>query len=197
MRTVIIAFYLSIFLTRSGVAQAVDEGNHRNFPLIVSIEFHSLSLPFKNKKPLFKNVGIGLGTEVSHNGNRNWVQQFKMTWYGNKTVGGGLLFHTQAVWRPDIVSDAFSEIKLGVGYLYAKRPKDGFIPSENGWKNVGSKGKGMFVLPMGIGLGYDTYDKGTYVSPYANYQFLLATKYNQSIPVVPFTLIELGSRVHF
>ena len=178
-------------------AQGSADGNHRNFPLIISIEFHSLSLPFKNKKPLFSNVGVGLGTEVSHNGDRNWVQQFKMTWYGNKTVGSGIIFHTQAVWRPDIVSDAFSEVKLGVGFLYAKRPKDAFQPTAEGWKNVGKKGKGMFILPVGIGLGYDNYDESTYMSPFANYQFLLATKYNNSVPVVPFTLLEFGSRVHF
>ena len=138
-----------------------------------------------------------MGTEVSYNGNRNWVQQFKMIWYGNKTVGGGLLFQTQALWRPNMVDDAFSEIKLGVGYLYAKRPKDGYIPTKNGWKNIGKKGKGMLVVPIGIGLGYDSYSEGTYVSPFANYQFLLATNYNESMPLVPFTLMELGSRVHF
>ncbi|MFC4220355.1 hypothetical protein [Flagellimonas marina] len=196
MRTTIIALFLCAIVIQSSWSQAND-GNHRNFPLIISIEFHSLSLPFKNKKNLFKNIGIGLGTEVSHNGNRNWVQQFKMTWYGNKSVGGGLLLHTQAVWRPDVVNDAFSEIKLGVGYLYAKRPKEGYRPTKSGWKSAGKKGKGMLVIPVGIGLGYDTYDAGTYVSPFANYQFLLATNYNESMPVVPFTLLEFGSRIHF
>jgi len=196
MRTTVSALFLCATLIQSAWSQGND-GNHRNFPLIISIEFHSLSLPFKNKKPLFKNIGLGLGTEVSYNGNRNWVQQFKMTWYGNKTVGGGLLFHTQAVWRPDLVNDAYSEIKLGVGYLYAMRPKEGYRPTKNGWENVGKKGKGMFVVPVGIGLGYDTYSEDTYISPFANYQFILATKYNESMPLVPFTLMELGGRVHF
>ncbi|MFD2098704.1 hypothetical protein [Flagellimonas iocasae] len=196
MRTAIITIFLYAAVMQPTWSQGGD-GNHRNFPLIISIEFHSLSLPFKNKRPLFKNVGIGLGTEVSHNGNRNWVQQFKMTWYGNKTAGGGILFHTQTVWRPTMVNDAYSEVKLGVGYLYAKRPKEGYRPIQNGWENVGKKGKGMLVVPIGIGLGYDTYDEGTYVSPFANYQFLLATNYNESMPLVPFTLMEFGSRVHF
>ncbi len=197
MRTVIITITLFL-LSISGIgAQGLDQGNHRNFPLIISIEFHSLSLPFKNKKPLFANVGIGIGTEVSHNGNRNWVQQFKMTWYGNKNVGGGILFHTQAVWRPTLVSGAFSEVKLGAGYLYAKRPKIAHRPTQKGWEQHGKKGKGMFVLPIGIGAGYDTFDTDTYLSPFLGYQFLLATKYNQDIPIVPFTLIEAGSRIHF
>ncbi len=178
-------------------AQDSNQGNHRNFPLIISIEFHSLSLPFKNKRPLFANVGIGLGTEVSHNGNRNWVQQFKVTWYGNKTVGGGILLHTQAVWRPTLVSDTFSEVKLGAGYLYAKRPKVAYKPTEKGWEANGKKGKDVFVLPIGIGVGYDTFNTDTYISPFVGYQFLLATKYNQDIPVVPFTLMEAGSRIHF
>ena len=197
MRTVIITMLLCLYPVFGMQAQDSNQGNHRNFPLIISIEFHSLSLPFKNKRPLFANVGIGLGTEVSHNGNRNWVQQFKLTWYGNKTVGGGILLHTQAVWRPTLVSDTFSEVKLGVGYLHAKRPKVAYKPTEKGWEVNGKKGKGMFVLPIGIGAGYDTFDTDTYISPFVGYQFLLATKYNQDIPVVPFTLMEAGSRIHF
>lgn len=196
MKTRIVWMLASIMLWHCGNAQSSVD-NHRNFPLIVSIEFHSLSLPFKNKKPLFSNIGIGLGTEVSHSGKRNWVQEFKMVWYGNKMVGGGLLFQTQAVWRPTLFNDTYSEIKLGVGYLYAKRPKDAYELTDSGWKNVGKKGKGILVIPATIGLGYDTYDQGTYFSPFANYQFLLATNYNDSMPVVPFTLIGLGSRIHF
>ncbi|MEC7264286.1 MAG: hypothetical protein VXW38_11140 [Bacteroidota bacterium] len=196
MKTRIVWMLVSIMLWQYGNAQSSVD-NHRNFPLIVSIEFHSLSLPFKNKKPLFNNIGIGLGTEVSYNGKRNWVQEFKMVWYGNKRVGGGLLFQTQAVWRPELFNDTYSEIKLGAGYLYAKRPKDAYQLTDSGWKNVGKKGKGMLVIPATIGLGYDTYDQGTYVSPFANYQFLLATNYNDSMPVVPFTLMGIGSRIHF
>ena len=197
MRTVIITIFLCFLVILGLRAQGSDQGNHRNFPLIISIEFHSLSLPFKNKKPLFANMGIGLGTEVSHNGNRNWVQQFKVTWYGNKTVGGGILFHTQAVWRPTLFSSAFSEIKLGAGYLYAKRPSTAYKPAENGWEKRGKKGKGMFILPIGIGAGYDNFDTDTYISPFIGYQFLLATKYNQDVPLVPFTLMEAGARIHF
>ncbi|TAI48697.1 hypothetical protein [Flagellimonas allohymeniacidonis] len=195
MKSVFILVLCVLFALTSR-SQSPGNDNHRNFPLIISIEFHSLSMPFKNKK-LFSNIGIGIGTEVSHNGNRNWVQQFKVSWYGNRNVGGGLLVHSQAVWRPDIVSDAFGELKLGAGYLFAKRPKDSYKPTDKGWKNVGKKGKGMFVLPAGIGFGYDNFDQKTYISPYANYQFIIATKYNKSIPIVPFTLLEVGTRIHF
>nr|WP_299342367.1 hypothetical protein [Allomuricauda sp.] len=195
MKTVILSL-TSFFLVLSTKAQSVSTDNHRNFPLIVSIEFNSLSLPFKNKK-LFSNIGIGIGTEVSHSGKRDWVQQFKISWYGNKNVGGGILIHSQAVWRPDLFSDTFGEVKLGVGYLFAKRPIDSYEPTPNGWENVGKKGKGMFVVPAGIGLGYDTFGENPYVSPFANYQFILATSYNKSVPVVPFTIMEIGSRIHF
>ncbi|UII75965.1 hypothetical protein LV716_17125 [Flagellimonas sp. HMM57] len=195
MKAIILSL-TSFFLVIGTKAQSVSTDNHRNFPLMISIEFHSLSLPFKNKK-LFSNIGIGIGTEVSHSGNRDWVQQFKISWYGNKRVGGGLLVHSQAVWRPDLFSDAFGEVKLGVGYLFVKRPVDSFKPTSDGWTNVGKKGKGMFVIPTGIGFGYDTFDESIYVSPYTNYQFILAMNYNTSVPVVPFTLLELGSRIHF
>lgn len=169
---------------------------YRNYPIVITIQFHSLALPFRDLKTNFSNIGFGLGTEVSHNGRHNWAQQFSLVWYRNKAVGNGLLLYTQAAWRPTIVSDIYSEVKAGIGYLVSFRPVESFKMVDKRWVSVGRKGKGMLVLPVGVSLGHNDFSSETYLSPFVSYQFLLLKDYNKSIPIVPETLIQVGSRIH-
>lgn len=180
----------------SATAQTESAKTYSNFPLIVTVQFHALSLPFKNLKSNFRNVGIGLGTEVSHNGKQNWVTQFGVLWYHNKAVGNGWLLHTQTGWRPTLAGDVYTELKAGVGYLISSRPVQSWKPVEGRWENAGRKGKGMFTIPVGISAGVNTWSGNTLVSPFVSYQFLVVTGYNTSVPIVPQTLIQTGARLH-
>jgi hypothetical protein len=180
----------------SASAQTENAKMYSNFPVIVTVQFHALSLPFKNLKSNFRNVGIGLGTEVSHNGKQNWVTQLGVLWYHNKAVGNGWLLHTQTAWRPTIAGDAWTELKAGVGYLISSRPVPSWKPVDGRWENVGRKGKGMFTIPVGVSAGVNTWSGNTLVAPFVTYQFLLVTGYSASIPIVPQTLIQTGARVH-
>ena len=183
-------------LTTVVSAQSDTSKNYRNFPIVLSIQFHNLTLPFKDLKSNFSNIGIGLGTEVSLNGRHNWAQQFSIVWYRNRSIGNGLLLYSQFTWRPTLSGDVFSEIKAGGGYLYAFRPTESYRQVNGDWISVGHKGKGMFVLPVGVSLGYDDYSTGSYSSPFASYQVLFVKNYNQSIPVISMTLLQVGNRIH-
>lgn len=178
-------------------AQTKTDKEHRNFPLILTVQFNSLALPFKDLKTNFSNVGIGVGTEVSFNGYQNWVQQFNIGWIGNKTTGNGWLLSTQTVWRPTIVDKFFGELKFGVGYKYNSRPVESYKQEDGRWISVRNKGKGMFTIPVGISAGYNGYSSGTYFSPFVSYQFLVLKGYNKSIPIAPETLLQAGTRIHF
>ncbi len=145
----------------------------------------------------FSNVGIGIGTEVSYNGKPTGVQQLTAVWYHNKRMGNGLLFYTQAVWRPSFGSSGFGELKTGVGYYYSFRPVASYKQLNGKWVSVGHKGKGMLTIPTGISLGSSSYSTDTYQAPFVSYQFLLVKDYNKDIPLVPETLIQVGSRIHF
>jgi hypothetical protein len=197
MNRITLLLLLSLSTTTTLYAQTEPAENYRNFPLVVSIQFHALSLPFKDLKTNFKNVGLGLGTEFSLNGQHNWVQQVQAVWYRNKAVGDGLLFYTQNAWRPTVAGGFFAEVKAGAGYLYAFRPVASFRPENNRWTPVGRKGKGLFAVPVGISLGYHRYEAQTYLSPFVSYQFLLVSGYNPSVPLVPETLIQAGTSLHF
>jgi hypothetical protein len=187
---------IALCLAGSLLGQTDTQKDYRNFPIIVMIQFHNLSMPFKDMKSNFSNIGFGLGTELSYNGKSNWVQQFSATWHHNKTVGNGVLLYSQAAWRPNIASGMYTELKAGAGYMYAFRPVESYKQNNGVWEATGNKGKGMFTLPLGISVGYQSYSNKTYVSPFISYQFLLISGYNQSIPLVPETLIQVGSRIH-
>ena len=192
----ITTFLIAFFMLASGVkAQNTQEERYRNFPIIVTLQFHALTLPFHDFKTNFSNVGIGIGTEVSLNGKDNWAQQFSLIWIRNKQVGNGILLYTQSLWRPVLSSNTFTELKLGAGYLFAKRPVDSYKQIDGEWISAGKKGKGMFTIPAGISFGYSDNSANTYLSPFASYQVLLLKGYNQSIPIVPETLIQTGLRI--
>ena len=192
-------FLVAICLAAFVSVKAQDKVNksYRNFPVIITIQFHSLALPFKDLKSNFSNVGIGLGTEVSFNGKQNWVQQFSIALNRNQNIGNGLLFSTQTVWRPTIADHFYTEIKAGVGYSYCYRPVESYRPENGNWVSVGNKGKGMFTIIGGISAGYNNYSSATYMSPFVSYQLMVLKGYNKSIPIVPETLVQVGSRVHF
>lgn len=173
-----------------------DTNGYRNFPIVVSLQFHSFSLPFHNLKSNFKNIGIGLGTEVSLNGKQNWAQQINMVWFHNKEIGNGLFFYTQSAWRPTVVSETYTELKIGAGYLFSFRPTESYKQENGEWKSVGHRGKPMFTIPVGVSVSYTNYSTGTYLSPFVTYQFLVVNGYNQSVPIVPETLIQVGTRIH-
>jgi hypothetical protein len=196
MKFKILTTFVAICLAGSSLAQTENQNGYRNFPIIVMVQFHNLSMPFKDMKSNFANVGFGLGTELSYNGKSNWVQQFNATWHHNKTVGNGILLYSQAAWRPNITSGMYTELKAGAGYMYAFRPVESYKQVNGVWESVGHKGKGMLTIPLGISLGYQSYSSKTYISPFISYQFMLISGYNQSIPLVPETLIQVGSRIH-
>jgi hypothetical protein len=178
-------------------AQEMGSHSYRNFPLIISIQFHALSLPLKDLKANFSNPGIGVGTEFSYSGNQNWVQQVNVIWYRNRYAGSGILLITQAVWRPSLGGNSFAEVKAGIGYSYSFRPVESYYQENEVWKKARHKGKSMFVIPVGLSAGFDHYSGGNLVSPFVSYQFLLLSGYNKSIPLVPETLLQAGTSVHF
>ena len=175
--------------------QAQMDNSYKDFPIVVTVQFQSLSVTFRNFKSNFSNIGFGLGTEVSLNGDHNAIQQITALWYHNKTVGNGLMVYTQTAWRLTIASNAYSELKAGAGYQYSFRPVESFRQKNGNWVNVGHKGKGMLMLPVGISLGYNQQTNGM-LSPFITYQFLIASGYNKSVPLIPETLIQVGSRIH-
>jgi hypothetical protein len=186
-----------LFLDFQATAQTETHKNYSNFPLVLTLQFHSLAMPFTNLRANFSNLGIGVGTEVSYNGRQSFTQQVQAVWYRNRTVGNGLLLFTQPSWRPAVYKNVFAELKGGIGYLYSFRPVKSFKQVNGDWVSTGHKGKGMLTIPVGVSLGYNSVRENRSIAPFVSYQFMLMSGYNKSIPIVPQTFVQVGSRIHF
>jgi len=170
--------------------------NYDNYPIVISLQFHSFSMPFQKISHHFRNVGIGIGTEVGFKENdQKWAQSVKLVWYRNKTMGNGVQLYTQSVYRPDFSSNVFGEVKLGIGYQYMYRPVESFKYEAGGWKSAGKKGKHMMMLPFNVGFGFVA-DSNNEVLQSINYQWMILKGYNESIPIVPNATIILDTRIH-
>ena len=187
-----------VILLNCAVLQAQHEPvkTYRNFPIILTLQFHSLSLPFKNFGSNFSNVGFGAGTEFSYSGKQDWVQQFHLGWIHNKNVGNRLLMYTQTTWRPTLGGNVYGEIKAGVGYAVAYRPVESFRQENDKWVSVAHSGKGMLMIPVAASIGYNNYKEDLYASPFISYQLFALKGYSKSIPLVPEQMFQIGSRVH-
>jgi hypothetical protein len=184
-------------LGNAGFSQQKTGKDFRNFPLILTLQFHSLSMPFKDLGSHFKNIGFGIGTEVSHNGNHDWVQQFGIIRYRNKAVGNGWLFSTTTAWRPYIGKPVYGEVRLGIGYQLASKPSHNWVQKDGKWISAGKKGKGMLAIPAGIAVGYHDYkDNKTYAAPFVGYQVNFLKGYSKDLPIVPQTLLQAGTGIH-
>lgn len=190
---IVLTFFVVAAATK---AQDSQENGYRNFPILITVQFHALTLPFHDLKTNFSNIGIGIGTEVSLNGADNWAQQFSIGWVRNRQVGNRVMFYTQPLWRPTLASNMYTEIKLGIGYTIAKRPAESYKLVDGDWISVGRKGKSLLTIPAGISIGYRDFSSNTYLSPFTTYQFFILKGYNRTIPLMPETLIQTGIRIH-
>ena len=187
-------YYVLIFIASIGAFNALGQERQQryDFPITVTLYFPALAMPFRNLDLNFRNIGAGLGTEVTLNHDGTWVQQLHLAWLRNRNAGNALLVYSQTAWRPDIGSNGFGEIKAGVAYVYATTASSSFQSSKGDWHSTGHKGKGMFGLPVGMALGYHGYQANTRYSPFLGYQFMILTKYNKTVPIMPITLIQTG-----
>ena len=172
--------------------KAQEHQKRYDFPLTITLNFPALAMPFRNLDLNFRNIGIGLGTEVTLNHEGTWVQQFHIAWLRNRQAGNGLLAYTQLAWRPGIGNNGFAEVKAGAGYLYGYTASTAMKPSGGGWTSIGHKGKGMLTIPIGVAFGYHAYDADTRYTPFLGYQFMLVTHYNKTVPLVPQTIVQTG-----
>lgn len=179
------------------VAQPIPSAERakRDWPLIVSLQFHSLSMPFKNLKSTFENVGISLGTEVSYNRRSNLLQQVQVGFYRNKNAGNGLSITTQTAYRPHF-GPIYAEVKAGLGYNFAFHPNTTLIFTNGEWKSAGQSGKGLLMVPVGVSIGYQGTKTKPVFDPFVSYQFFVLQGYNPEVPILPNQLIQVGSRIH-
>ncbi|MFC5412370.1 hypothetical protein ACFPMF_23800 [Larkinella bovis] len=171
------------------------EPARRDWPLLVSLQFQSVSMPFRDLKSTFSNVGISLGTEVSYNRRRTLLQQLQLGFFHNRNAGNGLFIATQTAYRSHF-GPVYTELKAGLGYHFAFHPNTTLVFKNGEWRSSGQSGKGMLLVPLGVSLGYQGSKIRPMFEPFVSYQFLVLSGYNPDVPLLPNQLIQVGSRIH-
>lgn len=189
--------YLFVLLSFASTlnSQAQERSERYDLPVVITLSFPALALPFRNLDLNFRNIGVGIGTEITLNSDGSWVQQLQVAWMRNRQAGNQLMAYTQLAWRPEIGDNGFAELKAGAGYIYGFTPSPG-LKSENGqWVSSGHRGKGMLALPVGFAVGGHAYHNDVRYSPFLGYQFMVITKYNTTISLIPQTLVQMGTMI--
>ena len=63
MATKIMLLLFGCSLLFSAAAQHSASPEYRNFPIVLTVQFNNLAMPFKDLKSNFSNVGFGIGTQ--------------------------------------------------------------------------------------------------------------------------------------
>ena len=184
--------YTSVSQAQSNARKSLP-AERTSWPLLVSVQFHSLALPFQDIRRVSSNVGIALGTEFRYNERGNLIQSFQTGYYRNRYAGDGLFIFTQAGYRPHVGS-VYADVKAGLGWHYTFHPNTTLTLNEGQWQTAGRTGKGLLMLPLGLSIGYDG---PSMVSPFVGYHFFVLAGYNPSVPVVPNQLLQAGARIRF
>ena len=125
------------------------------------------------------------------------VKEVRMNEICQVNVFGNVQISTQAIWRPHFWEDRlFGEMRLGVSYVRAFRPTESFRPIDGQWQPVGKTGKGMLGIPLGVSIGFNSLAETLHVAPYLSYQLHFLPSYNASVPLIPQSLIQMGTRIH-
>ncbi len=172
-----------------------NEAIYRNFPIVISIQFHNLAMPFKDLKSNFRNIGIGVGTEISLNGRQDLVQQFQIGFCRNKNIGNNFWIYTQTAYRPTVVGNFYGEIKGGLGWQRNFHPVASYKFANGAWVSSHA-GKSQIIVPFGISAGYYQAQNSTFIAPFATYQVIPALFYNRSIPLNFYSAFQMGTNIY-
>lgn len=175
-------------------APAVPEA-YRNWPVVASLQLHSLSMPLSDWPASFANPGLSLGTEFRYNRRATLLQSLPLGYYRNRNAGNGLYLAPQLVYRPQL-GPLYAELRAGVGALYHMQPGRSYELKDGTWQTHNHGGKLTLMLPVGVSVGYNGRQAAPRVSPFVSYQFFVLHGYNPAIPVLPNRLLQVGVRAH-
>ena len=186
-----------IFILFQNTLQA-QEGFFENRPITVTIFNHSIGVPFKDyfKKPL--NIGIAIGTEFTYRQQtyNSTHQSLQIGWYHHKNLGSGFLFKSDLIQRFNSSNNIWGEVSISAGYFHTFSISDVYQLNEKGnYQKTADTGSPAFLFGGGFGGGFQINTANQFTTrPFIKYEALLETPYTSFIPIMPHTLLEIGSR---
>lgn len=185
--------FVFLFLALGWFAFVKAQSGEPRLALTAGVQFHSLGLPFKQVGENFKNLGLSVGTRFRWGNNGAWVQDLQLNWLANRKVGNSWNLYTQAAWQPKIFGALRFGPQLGLGYSWLEHPITSFEQENGNWVARGRSGKGVLSIPLGLSLRMA--NSSSAIQPFVSYQMLIYSGYNRSMPILPNTMLQIGSQI--
>lgn len=202
--------YVRLFLTTASLSLALQFGlSSMAYPqqafdqrLTYSIKFtlQGYNIPFKNKNFSLKNIGGALGVDYSYNSSQTVFQTFTLGLFHNKEHGNNYYLNTQVTYRPVVFSRLEPGISIGIGRIlsFSHKSNPYYKLEPGGWTKTHKQSTGRWQVPIALNAGYNiTGPNGSRITPFIGYEGAAIIKYNNAFPVLPYTLISVGSRIRF
>lgn len=165
------------------------------FPIIASVHFQNLSVPFADIKSHFSHPGFSVGTEMSLNTRKTLFQQLHAGATLNRELGNHFFVQTQFTYRQGFLKTLYAEARAGLGWQRSYHPVEALRFEGGQWISTAG-GRSQVTMPFSLSFGYrgDKENPNT-VQPFVGYQLVPALFYNAVIPLNFYTMFHAGVRV--
>lgn len=166
----------------------------------VKFTLQGYNIPVKQKNFSLKNLGAALGIDYSYNSSGTLFQTLSIGMFHHKEHGNNYYVNTQVTYRSLVLSRMEPGISLGIGrilsYVNKSYPYHDF--KEGSWSKSRVQSAGRWQVPFSINLGYTIAGpNGNTITPFIDYESAAIINYNSAFPVLPYTLLGVGSRIQF
>jgi len=177
-----------------------SEGNCQSrsrFGYVVKFSMQGYNLPFKKLLDNFKNPGASLGIEYSYNQHHSVVQTFNIGWFNHAEHGNSLAISSQAFFRPK-----FGRLRPGLGVGLARmfyfNNSNPLMERVGGrWMPSNRQSESRWASPVSLEMGHALQVSSVLVvTPFVGYDIVPSFNYNNAFPILPSTLLTIGSRIN-
>lgn len=166
----------------------------------VKFTLQGYNIPFKNKNFSLKNMGAALGVDYSYNASGSLFQTLSLGMFHNKEHGNNYYVNTQVTYRSLVLSRMEPGISLGIGRIlsYANKSYPYHDFKDGSWSKSRVQSISRWQVPFSLNLGYNIGGpNGNTITPFIDYESAAIINYNSAFPVLPYTLLGVGSRIQF
>ena len=165
------------------------------FSYHIRFSMKGYNMPLKKLVDNFKNPGIALGVDYAYNSKQSALQSFNIGWLNHSEHGNSLYVSSQFHYRP-----AFGHLRPGLGVglgrmIYFNNTNPLYEQLNGKWQKSGSQIESRWLIPISSDLGYEmAVGKGYRITPFVGYELMPVIKYNPAFPILPSSLLTVGSR---
>ena len=191
-------FLLHLFCCHSQAQEQSRRAPLSRLSYTISLDFQGFSLPFSTLRTYWQNKGISVGAAYSWTRKGHWQQVVKAGSFFNRYHGRTNYVSTSLQYNPLHGRTLSTGISLGAGYQLTGFGKGGWQQEADGsWKSRPNK-QGLLFLPASLNLCVKAAEGSNIIfSPSLSYGVNLLWKPNATVPLLPQTLVSIGSTIQF